>query len=225
MVLGAYEPEVTEVLRREIRPGNICIDVGAHVGYYAILMARLAGQKGVVVAFEPVPVNFEMLQSNIALNALENVRLEPLAVSEGAGGLSLILRSDTELTMNASASGYGVEDRRKVLQVATCSLDGYLARTGIIPDLLLIDVEGAELDVLKGAQATLSKAPPNLLIEIHGWHGPEHDEVSRFLSSFGYQGTILGQRGGEAFAFFRSSNQVMGTPAQEAHSEGSAVSA
>jgi len=225
MVLGAYEPEVAEVLRREIRPGNVCIDIGAHVGYYAILMARLTGEEGAVVAFEPVPENFEMLQRNIALNSLTNVQLEPLAVSEGEGGLRLTLRSDEQFTMTASASGYAVGDRRKVIDVATCSLDGYLARLGSVPDIIQIDVEGAELAVLKGAKATLRKARPKLLIEIHGWEGPERDEVSRFLSSFGYQRTILGLRGREAFAVFRRCNHAIGTTAQEAQSDGSAVNA
>ena len=80
-VLGAYEPEIADVLRREIAPGSVCFDVGANVGYYAILMARLAGENGTVVAFEPVPLNFETLEQNIALNALKNVRLEPMAAN------------------------------------------------------------------------------------------------------------------------------------------------
>jgi FkbM family methyltransferase len=225
MVLGTYEPEVVEVLRREIRPGNVCIDIGAHVGYYAILMARLTGEEGAVVAFEPVPKNFEMLQRNIALNSLMNVQLEPLAVSGGEGTLRLTLDLDDDFTMTASASAYAVGNRREVIDVATCSLDGYLARTGSIPDFLQIDVEGADLAVLKGAKATLRKARPKLLIEIHGWGGLERDEVSKFLSSFGYQRTILGLRRREAFAFFQPCNQAIGTTAQEAQSDGSAVNA
>ncbi len=182
MVLGAYEPEVTEVLRREISPGNICIDIGAHVGYYAILMARLTGEEGAVVAFEPVPENFEMLQRNIVLNSLTNVHLESSAVTQGEGSLHLTLRSDEEFTKTASTCGYAVADRQRGIDVPTCALDGYLERTDSIPDLLQIDVEGAELAVLMGAKATLRNARPKLLIEIHGWGSPESAEVSRFLS-------------------------------------------
>jgi FkbM family methyltransferase len=170
-------------------------------------MARLTGEKGVVVAFEPVPENFDMLQKNIALNHLANVQLEPLAGSDGEGRLRLTLRSNEEFTMTASAVGYAVGDRQKDIDVVTCSLDGYLARLGRDPDIVQIDVEGAELTVLKGAQTTLRKARPKLLIEIHGWQGPENDKVSQLLSSFGYQGTILGQRGNEAFVFFRPGAQ------------------
>ena len=180
------------------------MDIGAHVGYYAILMARLTGDEGAVVAFEPVPENFAMLQRNVVLNALANVQLEPLAVSEQDGTLRLTLNIDEVTTKTASARAYAVGDRRKVMDVAACSLDAYLARTGNIPDLLLLDVEGAELAVLEGAKVTLRKARPKLLIEIHGWDGPERDEVSKFLSSFGYERTILGRRDNEAFAFFRS---------------------
>src|ERR1035437_8331082 len=88
-------------------------------------------------------------------------------------------------------------DRRKVMDVATCSLDGYLMQRGSVPDFLQIDVEGAELAVLRGAEATLRKARPKILIEIHGWDCPETVEVSKFLTRLGYQRTILGQRGRE----------------------------
>jgi len=225
MVLGAYEPQVAEALRREIAPGNVCIDVGAHVGYYAILMARLSGKKGAVVAFEPIPVNFELLQRNIALNALANVRPDGLAVSERDGTLRLTLSCDEVLPKTASTCGFAVGERRKVIDVATCSLDSYLARTGNVPDLVLIDVEKAELAVLRGAQATLRTARPKLLIEIHGWEGPERDEVGRFLSGFGYQRTILGYRNREAFAFFRPSPQPIETKAQKVRPDGSGVTA
>jgi FkbM family methyltransferase len=213
MVLGAYEPEVAELLRREIKAGALCMDIGAHVGYYAILMARLTGEAGTVVAFEPVPENFEMIKKNVVLNSLGNVRLEPLAVSGEDGTLKLTLRSDEKLTFHASACDYDIGDRRKVIDVVTCSLDGYLARFGRVPDLLQIDVEGAELAVLHGAEATLRKARPKLLIEIHGWGSPESVKVSEYLSSFGYKRTILGSRGSEVFAFFRPCDQASGIAA------------
>jgi len=206
MVLGVYEPQVAEVLRREIPPGSVCIDVGAHLGYYAVLMARLTGEYGKVVAFEPVPEIFEMLQRNIALNGLANVRLEPLAVDEQDSTLRLTLRSNEQLTMTASVGGYAVGECRKVIDVATCSLDSYLAQTGNVPDILQIDVEGAELSVLKGAESTLRYVRPKLLIEIHGWGTPESAEVSDFLSGLGYVRTIVGQRGSEVFAFYRPCN-------------------
>ena len=126
MVLGTYEPEVAAVLRREIAPGNVCVDIGAHIGYNALLMARLTGKDGKVVAFEPVPENFKMLEKNVTLNALTNVQLEPLAVNDGESTLRLALRSDEEFTMTASAGGYAVDAQRREIDVASQSLDGYL---------------------------------------------------------------------------------------------------
>jgi FkbM family methyltransferase len=214
LVLGTYEPTVAAVLRREITPGSLCLDIGAHLGYYAILMARLTGNNGVVVAFEPVPENFAMLQKNLALNALANVHYEPLAVSAEDGTLRLAIACDGEFPKTASRSGFAVGKGRKALDVATCSVDTYLTRTGNDPDLLLIDVERAELDVLKGAQATLRRARPKLVIELHGWDTPERDEVGKFLSRFGYQGTILGHRNREAFGFFRPSQKPIESPSE-----------
>jgi FkbM family methyltransferase len=222
-ILGAYEPQVADALRGQIAPGDVCIDIGAHIGYYAILMARLTGVQGAVVAFEPVPRIFEMLQRNIALNVLRNVQLEPLAVSDHDGSLCLILEDDEGFPKTASVHGFGVGDRRKVVEVATGSLDTYLARTGKVPDLVLIDVEGAEFDVLRGAQATLQKARPKLLIEIHGWDSPESDEVSRFLSTIGYQRAVLGYGDHVAYTFFRPANLATETTALESRPDGSAV--
>jgi FkbM family methyltransferase len=213
MVLGTYEPEVAALLRREITPGTLCIDIGAHIGYNALLMARLTGRNGKVIAFEPVPENFQMLQKNVTVNGLTNVQLEPLAVDDGEGSLRLTMRSDEEYTMTASTAGYAVDEQRSVIEVPTLSLDEYLARLGMAPDLLQIDVEGAELSVLHGAEVTLLKVRPKLLVEIHGWGTPKSAEVSEYLADLGYERTILGQRGSETFAFFRPCHQPAGIAA------------
>ena len=221
MVLGASEPEVAELLRREITPGNVCIDVGAHAGYFAIHMACLAGKRGSMVAFEPVPVNFDILQKNIALNSLANVRLEPMGVSAHAGTLQFTLDSHQEFPKTGTITGHASGGRLKVMDVPTCTLDSYFAETGRVPDLLLIDVEGAKLDVLKGAEAILKTGRPRLLIELHDWDSSKRDEASEFLSTLGYQRTIIGHRKtvsgtrtlSRAFGFFPPA-QAIGTPAQ-----------
>jgi FkbM family methyltransferase len=200
--LGTYEPPVANALRRHIRPGYCCFDIGAHIGYYAILMSRLTGDEGLVAAFEPLPESFDMLQKNVTLNALENVRLEPAALGERTDRLVLTFATHEKLTMTPSVTGYRVEGQGGRIEVAAHSLDGYVADLGRIPQFMLIDVEAAELAVLRGAESTLRRAHPKLLIEIHGWGTPDSGEVGRYLSQFGYHEEVLGVRGNEAFVFF-----------------------
>ncbi len=83
-------------------------------------------------------------------------------------------------------------------------MDSYLTKLGRVPDLIKIDVEGAEMGVLRGAKTTLREARPKILVEIHRWGTPESGEVARFLYEFGYRGEVLGERAREAFVLFRA---------------------
>ncbi len=203
MVLGAYEPWVVDNLRRELRPGDFCIDVGAHIGYHALLMSKLVGPAGLVVAFEPFPQSFSLLVENAALNKASNMKAENVALSERTETLRLEFSADEELTMTPSVAAYAVKGPDASLEVPALSLDGYLDHLGRTPTLIQIDVEGAELSVLRGAEVTLRRARPKLLIEVHGWETGAREEVAGFLSRFGYTGEVVGRRGDEGFILFR----------------------
>src|SRR2546426_7239159 len=202
LALGTYEAVVAEALRQQLRPGDLCLDVGAHMGYHAVLMARLVGKEGMVVAFEPFPNSFEVLRKNTAMNGLANVKIEPMALADRDGILSLTFTADEELSMTPSASGYAVQGRAATVAVPACSLDSYLAKLGRVPNFIQIDVEGAEMSVLRGSEATLRRDRPKLLIEVHGWETGARQEISRFLSGLGYSGDVVGQRGNESFVLF-----------------------
>jgi len=206
MVLGAYEPWVVETLHRELRPGDFCIDVGAHIGYHALLMSKLVGPKGLVVAFEPFPRSFHFLRENAALNGASNLKAENIALSSGCETLRLTFSADEELSMTPSVAGYAVEGREAAVEVPALSLDSYLHQMDRIPSLIQIDVEGAEMSVLRGAEAALRRARPKLLIEVHGWETGTKHEVYSFLSALGYSGEVLGRRGNEGFVLFSDSS-------------------
>jgi FkbM family methyltransferase len=158
---GTYEPEQTRHFRELLRPGATVVDVGAHVGYYTLLAAELVGPRGRVFAFEPNPRNCAFLRSHVAANGLANVTVEESAVSDRSG----MARFDF-----GTGTGTGRLAHSGTLEVGTVALDEYCAAHRIVPDAIKIDVEGAELDVLRGAEATIAARPPVLFLSTHGTH-------------------------------------------------------
>jgi FkbM family methyltransferase len=195
--LCLYEPEAMQNIRRLLKAGDCCIDVGANLGYYTISLAKWVGPSGLVVAFEPFPGNFAILQKNIHLNHLQNVVLEPSALSDCNGSLQLICDVDEQFSATPSFGGYAVEGDRVSVNVPTRRLDDYVAGLGKAPNLIKIDVEGAELTVLEGARRTLAVARPILLVEVHGWGTDEGEKVLQVLSELHYDTQIVGKKGRE----------------------------
>jgi len=211
MALGVYEWKVADRLRGEVRPGDFCIDVGAHIGYHALLMSRLVGSTGKVIAFEPFPPSFEFLRGNAELNTAVNLQIENAALGEGNETIRLCFSEDEILTMTPSVGAYAVSGDEAVIAVPCITLDNYLSPMCDCPNLIQIDVEGAELSVLRGAESTLCRCHPKLLLEIHGWETQNRDRVYDFLSGLGYEGELLARRGDEGFVLFCSAVNE-GTP-------------
>lgn len=162
--LLGYEPATTRLFRQLLAPGDIVIDVGAHVGYYTLLAARQVGPAGRVYAFECEPQNYELLVKNIELNSLGWVVPVQKAVSNrvGTGRLTLDRQSgwhSLHLTPDSVGS----------LLVETTTLDEFLAQTADRHCALLkIDAQGAEAAVLEGAQNLLQENP-RLRIILEWW--------------------------------------------------------
>lgn len=198
-VLGAYEQEFINVLRRHIRPGDTCIDVGGNLGYYCLVMARLTGANGRVFSFEPIAENQAVLMENIALNSMSNVEVVKIALGARPGVLSLIRGEAGTVTATPSVRGYAVEGPQSVVDVRVDTLDAFLENRGCRSSVIKIDVEGAEMEVLRGSVNTLRTARPAVLIEVHGWDGESSGEVRDFFSPLGYFVSLIGVRGHEAF--------------------------
>lgn len=181
---GDYEPTVVDALRRLVVPGSVCADVGAHLGYMSLLLARLTGPDGRVVAFEASPRNARTVARNIRLNGLgERVRLVQKAVADGtAASVDIFPRrgSSAEWTVYAD---YARRDELEpaVLRgvtVAATSLDAEFADDRL--DLAKVDVEGAEGLVVAGMSRLLRRDRPIIVLEFHrplGWGAVEqlHD--------------------------------------------------
>ncbi len=167
--LGTYEPDLLAAIQALARPGIIAYDVGANIGYTAILLARCVGSRGKVVAFEPVPSNIERLRANLVRNGLESrVTVAPFAVGREARSTAFLVHASGGMgKMEGSAGREAAYPDR--FTVEAIDLDTYVyARGSPAPSLIKIDIEGGEVLALPGMRALLHRQRPTLLIEIHG---------------------------------------------------------
>ena len=158
-----YEPVTTDLLRELVRPGDVAIDVGAHIGYHALLLARAVGPSGRVIAFEPEPANHALLVRNIELNGYDNVEVVPKAVADRSGLTSLYL-SQSNLGDHRL---YDTSETRQAIEVPITTLDDEIAdRYGRV-DFVKVDTQGTEAAVLAGMKRLLNVEPkPKLLLEL-----------------------------------------------------------
>jgi FkbM family methyltransferase len=176
ILLGTYEREQTELFVRHIRPGDVVFDVGAHVGYYTLLSARLLAGEGRVVSFEPDPGNVFFLRRHVAANRLKLACVYEAAVGAFQGTVKFSAGT-------GSGTGHLAEDGR--IDVRICRLDDVVAEQGANPTHIKIDVEGAELQVLQGGRETLIRARPIIFLSTHG--SDVHAACRQFLSELGYR--------------------------------------
>lgn len=154
--LGVYEPEETLLVNRLVRPGMTIVDIGANIGYYTVLFSLRSGPGGKVLAFEPAPPIFDLLKDNIACNSLENVVVINKALADKPGRLPFTLCED-----NFGANRLGASDGvlSREVSVEVVRLDDVLQADGIKPDLIKMDVEGAEYLATLGMRQTLIDNP------------------------------------------------------------------
>lgn len=160
------DQKILQALASHLRPGDVCWDIGANVGLYSVLLAKIVSESGLVVAFEPEPRSAQRLKENLAANQLHNVR--PFAVALGAapGEMHLVPSVDASSGTHHLISSETSVDLPKVTVIAGDELRHEYALA--IPVAIKIDVEGMELDVLKGLQQTLASAPcKTVMCEIH----------------------------------------------------------
>jgi FkbM family methyltransferase len=180
---GKVEAPVQAALRRALRPGDVFFDVGANLGFFTILGARLVGPSGKVVAFEPHPANVEALRANVDANLFENVVVVPEAVSAASGERLLHIRSAALAKLVEDDPEPGSAER-----VPATSIDDFVStHPDLIPDVLKIDVEGHEVEVLSGMRKTLSQHSPVIVCEMHG----RNASVQSSLAEFGYTLEVL----------------------------------
>lgn len=180
-LMGAtYETEALEQLRGVIEAGTVVYDIGAHAGYWALMLGRLCAPGGRVVAFEPSPSNFARLQRNVTAAQSEAITPVNVAVAD-RDGTALLEERGSLSRMLDKASASGTHSR-----ISTVRLDTYVyGQGGPAPSFVKIDIEGAAGACLEGMRDVLARAKPRMLIEIHDDH--EAKAVAAVLSDYEYQ--------------------------------------
>jgi FkbM family methyltransferase len=194
--LGTNELPVQQALASCLKPGDTFYDIGANVGFFTVIGAKLVGASGRVYAFEPVRENVAIIQRNIKLNNFHNVTVLEKAVSSSTGQGELLLAEyaggHTLLTAGTPP------DVRGVMRVDLVAIDDLVAQQTLPPpDVVKIDVEGAELDVLHGMSQTLQHFQPTIIYEVDDSDREsfkrKRQDIEEFIRSIGYKSTSLAE--------------------------------
>lgn len=186
-----------DFIRKEIQPGDTVLDIGSHKGGYLYFMRQRAGSQGRIFAFEPQKELFEYLKKVTGIFRWNNVTVERMAISDTAG--EVILTIPKRKPRSTSSPGASiVKDLTRAPfagreTVPSETLDSYCSRMNIQPAFIKIDVEGNELNIIRGGIETLKKYHPKIHVEIEIRHaGLEHvTETFRLFEELGYIGQVV----------------------------------
>lgn len=162
-----YEKENVVFIKKNLKPGAVAIDIGAHLGLMSSIMGKLGSSTGRVYSFEPTPQTFIVLQKVILLNGLSSVVLcINQALSSLKGEMDFYV--DEYEGSNANSLVARVDRQRKSVKVQTTTLDDFVTENNFTRlDLIKVDAEGAEYQVLQGAKETLLRYKPAITLAIH----------------------------------------------------------
>jgi len=189
---GEFESAEINFVQRYLKQGMTALDIGAHHGLYTLLASKRVGPSGKVIAFEPSPRERRQLVRNVRINFFSNVHIEPYALGKEPARVNLYVVGGGEDGCN-SLRPPAVQSETHAIPVEVVTLDAIVAKLGLTKvDFIKLDVEGAELDVLKGALGVLKTTPrPVLLVEVYDirtqpW-GYKAREIVMFLDQQGYR--------------------------------------
>ena len=167
--LGTYEPALQSALHTLIPSGAVVYDVGANIGYVSLLLAKAAGEKGRIYAFEALPANVERLRRNMELNAVgARVQVVARAVTQAAGPVRFLVHASGGMGKAAGSAGRDEPYSGEVI-VDGISLDEFVySSPNPPPQVVKMDIEGGEVMALPGMRRVLAEARPLMLMELHG---------------------------------------------------------
>jgi FkbM family methyltransferase len=191
---GGSEPETTAFLQQFLQPGMTFLDVGAHFGEHTLVASRCVGDSGQIHAFEPEPEMFALLERNVYLNPASNTTLNRCAVGDRDGEMAFWQRFEpASSSLQPPSAALTTGDVRRVLNVPVCSLDRYCREHACAPDLIKVDVEGAERLVFLGARGLCSLPPEEAPVWVFEYSsssqvrfGERPEDLFATLEAFGY---------------------------------------
>lgn len=187
--LGSHEPEETKFIKSVVQPDWVVFDVGAHIGFYTLLIAGIVDSSiGHVYAFEPNPGVFDILKRHIEINKLGHVTAVNIALGASIGQIEFFLGPSNNTGM---ASVLPRDSGKRNIVTSITTLDTFVSANNLRRlDFIKIDVEGAEVDVLEGARNAIKSYLPRLMLEVNAImlarSGRDARNLVLFLRDFGY---------------------------------------
>jgi FkbM family methyltransferase len=184
-IYGTWEPEVIQAIREVVPEGSFAMDIGAHIGFYTLVLSKLVGSAGKVTSFEPMPETFKILAENVAMNDCRHVKVINKALLERPGRVMAHPPDSQPLPGGVSlVADFGTQ----AVSVEATTLDEFMRAEKGRVDFIKMDVEGAENLVLEGGRHTIEAQHPAMLIEVHHFNGAaEASPVPGQLVAWGYQ--------------------------------------
>jgi FkbM family methyltransferase len=174
--LGSYELEMQKCMAKHVNRGDVFFDVGANVGFYSVLAARLT-DPALVYSFEPLPMNLSYLHQHVELNGITNIKIVAVAISDEVG---------TAFFEVGKTRAMGRLRESGDLCVRTSTLDALLSEDKLAPpNCIKMDIEGAEFQALLGARRCFTRYRPKLFLATHG--NEVHEACCRILHSWNYE--------------------------------------
>ena len=185
MAMGIYEPHVSQLIGNILQPGDIFYDIGANAGYFTLVAAQKVGSSGFVFAFDPVTLNSEVIKKQIALNDLGSFcKVEALAISNHEGKAPFVIPSRNANAHLVDIAAPNVQADGEIIEVKLTTLDQFVLNHPH-PTLIKMDIEGAEVAALEGANQLLSG--PEAPVMLVSTHSVELDaRVKHILKKHGY---------------------------------------
>jgi FkbM family methyltransferase len=176
---GEFSEGEVDLFRQIVRPGNVVVEVGANIGAHTVFLAQHVGREGAVLAIEPQRIVFQTLCANIALNNISNVVTCPQAAGAKHGS---VLVPALDYTREANFGALALGDFEHGEPVPVIPLDTFALKKC---NFIKIDVEGMEIDVLRGAVGLITRFKPVLYVEND--REEKSDNLIRFIDSLGYR--------------------------------------
>ena len=158
LINGTYEEVLLSEIRQTLKSGSVFIDGGANIGFFSLIAAKITGPAGFVIAFEPAPKTYSYLKKNIKINNISNVISSNKGLSSSEKYLSFLLSPNPEENSIIDHNSKDLKSGSKIINIHTINIDKFCEKNNIQKvDLIKLDIEGQELEAIKGGREILLK--------------------------------------------------------------------